>query len=303
MESLIKAGAFDSLGEDRAHLLADLEGVLKDVQARRRDEAVGQANLFDLFEAGAAAQSGREKQKPARREPPMPLREKLQYERELLGFYVSGHPMEPFKPLSRAIDSFAGDEWQRMENDEPFRICGVITEVTKKISRRDNRPWAIISLTTLGDVFKVNAFSNCYESCQNRIEEGELVLIEGQAMRRQDDEVQLSAQAVKPLAEAAAGLVREVTFLIEGNGHAEDFIGQLRNELDVHMGKVPVKVGVRLNEREVAMADLASSLEWEVTHERLLPLSRHPAVQDLRLLIPEPKAAPPRWKRKSHRHA
>jgi DNA polymerase-3 subunit alpha len=229
----------------------------------------------------------------------MPLQEKLAHERELLGFYVSGHPMNPYQAFARAIDTFTGNDYLKMEQDEPWRLCGVITGVAKKISRRDNRPWAIINLATTGETYTLNAYADCYEQHTGIIEESRIVLIEGKVIRRQDDEVQLAATAVKPLERAASELIRSVTFIIEGNGHSSSFIQDLRAELDRHMGKTPVRLGILVDQDQVAVADLAPSLEWELTHERFLPLSRHPAVRDIQLVIPEPEAPPPRWGRRS----
>ncbi len=298
MENLIKAGAFDSLGDDRGTILARLDSTLNEIQDLRRDEAVGQANMFDLLGSEPPPTGAAEDAPGPSPAPVMPVGEKLQYERELLGFYVSGHPMNPFKPFAAAIDTFSGDDWQKMENREPYRICGVITGVTRKIARRDNRPYAIISLATTRDTYTINAFADCFAAHQASIEEGRLVLVEGQVIRRQDDEVQLAANSVRPLEVAVSELVRRVTFIIEGNGQASSFVKLLREELDRHTGDTPVCLGVLLANGQVALADLASSLEWQLTREHFQSLYRHPAVRDVRLSVPEPKAPEPRWSRR-----
>ena len=298
MENLIKAGAFDSLGDDRGAILARLDSTLNEIQDLRRDEAVGQANMFDLLGAEASP-SGPAKDSPGTApDPVMPVGEKLQHERELLGFYVSGHPMNPFKPFAAAIDTFSGDDWQKMENREPYRICGVITGVTRKIARRDNRPYAIISLATTRDTYTINAFADCFAAHQASIEEGRLVLLEGQIIRRRDDEIQLAANSLRPLEIAVSELVRSVTFIIEGNGQSSSFIKVLREELDRHTGDTPVRLGVFLPNGQVALADLASSLEWQLTRENFQHLYRHPAVRDVRLAVPEPVTPEPKWSRR-----
>ena len=295
-ENLIKAGAFDSLGEDRAALLANLDATLNEIQALRKDEEAGQANMFDMFEMEAPKPAAKEKSGAAKG-PVMPLSEKLQNERELLGFYVSGHPMNPYRHFAAAIDTFTGDDWRRMENREPFRICGVITGVARKISRRDNRPWCVVALATIGDTYTVNAFANCYAEFGPAITEGALVLVEGQVMRRQDDDIQLAMNAIRPIDQAIADLVREVTFIIGANGQSAAFVELLRGELESHMGKTPVRLGVRLDNGQVVVADLASSLEWQLNKDQFLKLRKHPAVRDVRFVIPKPAAPQPKWGR------
>jgi DNA polymerase III subunit alpha len=297
LESLVKAGAFDSLGVDRGIIMANIDAILNEVQALREDAAKGQVNMFDIFggEQDAAGPAGQ----PPLSGPEMPLSEKLQHEKELLGFYVSGHPMNPYKPFAEAIDTFTGDDWRKMENREPFRVCGVITGVTRKISRNANQAWAVITLATTRDSYVINAFARCYAACQAIAEPGNLVLVEGQVIRRQDDEVQLAADTVRPLEPAIASLVRGVTFIISPNGHASSFVQLLRQELDKRFGETPVRLGVLAGDDRVAVADLASCLTWQLNTEQFRLLRRHPAVLDALFSIPAPAAPEPRWNGRS----
>ena len=294
LESLIKAGAFDSLGEDRGTILTKMDSTVNEAQALRRDEEAGQANLFDLLDMAPPLKPS-EGQRETVKGPVMPLAEKLQYEKELLGFYVSGHPMSPYRQLAGAIDTFKGDDWQKMENREPYRLCGVITHIARKISRRDNRPWASITIATIRDTYTVFAFADCYEAHQGAITDGSLVLVEGQIIRRKDDEIQLATNTVRPLESAMASLVKGITFIIDGNGHASAFVRLLREELEQRMGGTPVKLGVLLDNGQVAVADLAASLSWEMNTPQLQVLRKHPAVRGVDFAIPQPTAPETRW--------
>jgi DNA polymerase-3 subunit alpha len=294
MESLIKAGAFDSLGEDRGIILNNLDATMSEVQDLRKDAETGQANMFDMFEMEAP--SGPEK-KAAPKGPVMPLNEKLKYERELLGFYVSGHPMNPYRHFAAAIDTFHGEEWMKMENREPYRLCGVITGVARKISRRDNRPWCVLTLATTRDSYTIHAFANCYGEFGPAIEEGKMVMIEGQVMRRQDDDVQLAMNTVRALEPAITDLVKDITFVIDNNGQSADFVDVLRTELEQRMGHTRVRLGVLVGDDQMAVADLASSLEWQVNKEQFTLLRKHPAVRDVVFKVPPVAAPQPSWGR------
>ncbi|MEY3001599.1 MAG: hypothetical protein RL648_1813, partial [Verrucomicrobiota bacterium] len=185
-----------------------------------------------------------------------------------------------------------------MENREVFRLCGVITGVTKRISKKDNKPWAIVTLATTRETYTVNAFAGCYEKSHPQLVEGALVLLEGQIIRRRDDEVQLAANSVAPLEGAIGRIVRGVTFFISGNGQACDFVETLRTELESAMGSTPVRLGVLLDDHQAVLADLASSLEWNIDRDQLNRLRKHPAVRGLRIDVRPAEAPEPEWKRR-----
>src|SRR5436189_2863947 len=99
LESLIKAGAFDSLGLTRAHLLATADAALESGQRKQRDRAEGQASFFDLLPAGAPAPSAPVAEVVPEWEPD----QRLAFEKEVLGFYVSGHPLARFRGVVESL--------------------------------------------------------------------------------------------------------------------------------------------------------------------------------------------------------
>src|SRR5436309_12539664 len=135
LESLIKAGAFDFVGRDRAELFACIDESLSCAAAAQRDRTVGQVSLFDEETHAATTRK--------RVVPPWSDHEKLSYEKELLGFYVSGHPLDSY------ADLFAGKNYQPivslgdLEDRSQFKIAGVIVQVEKKFTRKDGKPFAV----------------------------------------------------------------------------------------------------------------------------------------------------------------
>ena len=287
LENLIRAGAFDSLGEDRGVLLENVDLVLGEAKQDRQDRESGQVGLFDAFEEVVT---------PPLKGRPMPQKEKLMHEKDLLGFYVSGHPMSPYRHFAAAIDTFSGEDWKKMEDREPFRLCGVLTGIDKKISKRDNRPWAVVTVSTIRDTYTLNAWSNCYAEFGPALEEGALFLVEGQVSRRNDD-ITLAANAFKPLDTAIPGLIKAIDFVIAPDENAEDFVRLLRETLQQEMGSTTARLGVRLDNDQVVMADLAGSLTWRVSRDGFAALRRHPALLDVSFRIPDPVAPKPSWKR------
>ena len=232
--------------------------------------------------------------------PLMPLSEKLQAEKELLGFYVSGHPMDAFKGLSERLDTFQGEDFRKMENREAFRLCAVITGVSKKISRRDNRPWAILTVANRNMSYETCVYAESFETCGDHLEIGRCVMLEGYIQRRQDDEVSLAATKVADLVASLPTIMKELTFVISTNGDSEDFIDTLRERLMPAQGPLKVNLGFLVDSDHVVVADLASSLNWSMPMNDYRELASHPAVEDILLVASEPEIPAPRWaKRKS----
>src|SRR6266700_960389 len=136
LESLIKAGAFDFLGRDRAELYSCIDGAVSASVAAQRDRLAGQVSLFD--EATASTTS---RKRPVTR---WSEHEKLSYEKELLGFYVSGHPLDAY------VDVFAAKNYRSiasladLDDRAPFKIAGAIVQVEKKFTRREGKPFAVL---------------------------------------------------------------------------------------------------------------------------------------------------------------
>ena len=301
LENLIRAGAFDALSEERGALIEDLDATLKEIQELQRDREAGQVNMFDLFAQDDSPPPGAGKRaaRPARARPAMPLSEKLQAEKELLGFYVSGHPMDAYRGLIEHLDTFAGEDFRLMENREAFRLGAVIVGVAKKISRRDNRLWAILTVATRSHSYEVCAYSETFEQCQHLLEVGTCVLLDGYVQRGQDDEVRLIASQVSSLGKALTDLISELTFVVRPEKQAEDFLSLLRDKLEPSMGSVRVQVGFLVESDQLLVADLAASLGWSLPIEDFHALRRHPAVCDIQLVAPEPTTPEPSWKRRS----
>ncbi len=297
LENLIRSGAFDAIGEERGDLLHHLEGILGEIQDLQKDREAGQVNMFDMFDLGTSPTPGPadETGRQSPRGPEMPLSDKLQAEKDLLGFYVSGHPMNAYRGLSESLDTFEGEDFRLMENREAFRLCAVIIGVSKKLSRRDNRPWAILTVATRTTTYEVCAYAETFETCQHLLEIGRCVLIEGYVQRGQDDEVRLAATKVAGLDSMLPNLIKELTFVVADNGQTEDFLRQLRTTLEPSIGNVRVKVGFLVAEDHILVADIASSLNWSMPLNDFAALRSHSAVRDVQLVAPEPEIPQPRW--------
>ncbi|NDA80406.1 MAG: DNA polymerase III subunit alpha [Actinobacteria bacterium] len=185
IESLIKGGAFDSLGHSRRGLMAIYLEALDSISETKRAEAIGQ---FDLF--GAANES-----QVAQMHLEYPVdewdkRTLLAHEREMLGLYVSDHPLLGVESLlaslsDKPISAISGDEHVGSGNDEIVTIAGLITGIQRKVTRA-GASWAIVTLEDLTGAIEVMAFSNTYNQYATLMGEDVIVLVKGRVDRREE---------------------------------------------------------------------------------------------------------------------
>ena len=280
IEALVKTGAFDSLDEERAAILEAIDGELASASSQRADRAAGQTSLFEMMddfdEPAQSAPGGGSKV------PPMPLAEKLQYEKELLGFYISGHPMDAFAGIDQALDAFTDpDELNLYADRSTIRLCGILSKLQRKYTRKDNKPMAIFNLATREHTYEFIAFPESYARFGTRIEEGMLCLVHGLVGRR-NGELSLSAHEVSALEAAIPRLIQRVVFILDPVPSAAEFIHELRETIDREYGET--KVGVAfLIDGDILEADVPTSLCWTLTGPSFKRLRKHPAVCGIRV--------------------
>ena len=154
LESLVKSGAFDFLGQDRAELFACIEDAMSASIAAQRDRLAGQVSLFD--EATASATSRK------RLTTRWSDHEKLSYEKELLGFYVSGHPLDAYVELFAAKNYRSIASLSDLDDRASFKIAGAIVSVEKKFTRKEGKPFAVVWLEDLTTVLEVVVWNEVY---------------------------------------------------------------------------------------------------------------------------------------------
>jgi DNA polymerase-3 subunit alpha len=183
IEALIGAGALDGLGT-RAALTAGLEPALREAQLRQRERETGQVNLF-----GPAAPGS-----DARRAPELPSvpeweeSEKLAREKELVGFFVSGHPLDAHRDLVELYASRANTSCLAELRDCKVELACVVTEVSRRISRKDGSEWARLVLEDYNGTAAALAFREAWSTNRAALEAGAPVLVRGTVSGRTRDE-------------------------------------------------------------------------------------------------------------------
>ncbi|RKR87171.1 DNA polymerase III alpha subunit [Micromonospora pisi] len=243
IESLIKAGAFDSLGHTRKGLLAVHTDAIDSFLDVKKKEATGQYDLFGTaFESEASAVPG------ISVTPTIPTTEwdktdLLTFEREMLGLYVSDHPLFGVEHvLAAAADMSIASlaEEGNVADGQIVNLAGILSGVQRRITKQ-GRAWASATLEDLGGAVEVLFFPNTYEVVGQYIAEDAIVVIKGRVDRR-DDQPRLMAMDMSMPEITAADEVKPVVLALPPSRCTPPLVERLREVLTSHPGSAEVHV-------------------------------------------------------------
>lgn len=197
IESLVKCGAFDSFGKSRAQLFADIESAMESAAAAQRDRASGQVSLFGGLEMENPPPSSRSANVES-----WPQADMLAYEKELLGYYVSGHP------LDRYVGHFDTGKYSTIaqalqaEESAAFKLAGILSSVEKKFTKKGGKPFGVLILEDFTGSLEITAWEESFIKNATLLVPGTAVAINARITRR-DDTIRATAgqiAALKPKA-------------------------------------------------------------------------------------------------------
>lgn len=206
LENLIKAGAFDSLGANRRQMMCGYAGILEHYTKETKSQVAGQFNMFDFMDDGDKAQF--KDTLPDMEE--YPDEERYAYEKEVLGIYISGHPLEADMELmeanitatsldfviSDAADETEGGTGEPFVNDqETYTIGGMISDITVKLTK-NNQNMAFVSLEDLYGSVEVVVFPRDYEKYRYLLVNDKKLLVTGRASVSEAEAKLLLSKAV-----------------------------------------------------------------------------------------------------------
>ncbi len=180
-EALIASGALDSCGH-RAQLLAGLDVAYGEVQARAQEAELGQASLFGGGGDGL--------ERPTPKLPTIPEwseQDRLAREKEALGFFISGHPLDRYREVVRAFDG-CNTSTLKDTMGEPVELACVVTAVSRQVSRRDGSEWGKITIEDFQGTAQVLAFKDAWQSYKETLRQDAVVLLKGKVSGRERDE-------------------------------------------------------------------------------------------------------------------
>jgi DNA polymerase-3 subunit alpha len=239
LESLVQAGAFDSLDSHRARFMENIERATAFGQAAQNHLQIGQSSLF---EAGGQEEviSTTPSLLPAET---WSEQEKLAREKAVLGFFVSGHPLLKFEDEIRDFVTVRFGEVSDFRGSVSARACGIITAVRRKIDRRNNT-MAFVTLEDFTGKGECIVFSDPFSRYSSLLVEDALIMVVGKA-EVNGDNVKILVNEVYPLEKVRETFTKRVILSIDIDRLNEESIVRLRELIEEHPGTCPCYIQVR----------------------------------------------------------
>jgi DNA polymerase-3 subunit alpha len=240
LEALIKCGACDCFGETRASMFASIERVLARASELAYDRARGQSSLFGMFEESAPEK----KPEATAQLPEWPQHELLAHEKELLGFYVTGHPMTPFAPLLEKYCLHNSVTAKTLPPRTLTRLGGMISAVQQGFSKKSGKPYAMVTVEDLEGTVSMLLMNENYDKFSSLLVQGKALLIVGE-VNNDEDRPKLFPQEIMALEDAPRKYTKQVHLRLSTANLTPETLQTARNLFEAHRGRVPTFLCLR----------------------------------------------------------
>ena len=246
-EALIHSGALDGLGGHRAQYLAALDAAIQEASLKQDDAERGQGSLFGLLGDGPADDGGRRAHAPLTlpNVAPMSDSERLTNEKAILGFYISGHPLEPFRT---ECELFATHTVAQLGawTPEPLALGVVVTAVKRQMSKRSGAEFARLTVEDFSGSSEVLVFPEAWSVLADRVRTDVPVLIKGGYSKRDQgaENPTFIVEKVTPFAELRTGgqVAVALELMAGAAGVTPAVMGDVRAVAEAHPGSAPLEL-------------------------------------------------------------
>ncbi|MCC6932963.1 MAG: DNA polymerase III subunit alpha [Deltaproteobacteria bacterium] len=235
LENFIKAGAFDWSNLSRAELIKRIDDAIYYAQRDRKAQSSSQMGLF-----GDLNKIDDQDNNSANMEAEWPTNIRLAYEREALGFYLSGHPLEKFKKDLERVGALSVSALERYNDDAIVTVAGVISLLKEKNTKKGER-YATFTLEDLGGIIEVIVWPDVYRKVQEMLTSQDPVVITAK-MDVTEERSQLIAQDIQLATAVRDRHATEAIIRVDYDQCTSDKLDKLKEILAMHKGELPVKV-------------------------------------------------------------
>lgn len=254
IESLIKCGAFDSLGWRRSQMMSMVDQAMEAASAAHRDRARGQVSLLDVL-GGGVAQAATPQIPDI---PEWPHAQRLTAEREMLGFYVTGHPLSEYETLAKQYATATTDGLSSLRDKETVTLCGVVTAV-KEISTKNGDRMAFVTLEDLRGAVEMIAFPDLYRNKMLYLVKDNPVLVKGQ-VDVGEEAVKLLLSDVQPFDDLQEKPAAELEIALRSEALSMEILRQIRSTAANFKGPVPLRLCLHIDRETTVVIEASESL-------------------------------------------
>ncbi|WP_225073559.1 DNA polymerase III subunit alpha [Desulfuromonas sp. CSMB_57] len=264
VEALIKCGALDSLGGRRAQYLAVLEEAMEMGQKLQREKADGQASLFGTEEI-VSPRGTSYGQLPELEEWPDKIR--LAMEKEALGFYITGHPLDRCLDAIRRFASCSTAELAERSDKEEVKVCGMVSGIKELMTKKGER-MAFVTLEDLSGFVEMVVFPEVYRSAAELLHSDQPLLVSG-TLDVAEENRKLMPREIVALQEVSHRETRRIHFRLTAPGLEADQLRALREIFQRHRGNCAVQLHLVIPGRSETVLRLAESTKIAPSDEML----------------------------------
>jgi DNA polymerase-3 subunit alpha len=294
LEALIKTGACDCFGQTRSTLFAQIERTLARAASILSDKQKGQSSLFGALEEKAPPMP-----EGIGNLPEWPQHELLAHEKELLGFYVTGHPLTPFAPILEKYALANTAKLAELPNRSLTRIGGLIAAVQHGVSKKSGKPYSMVTLEDLEGSVQILCMNENYDRYRELLKPNRAILVVGE-VNTGDERPKIFPQEILPLEDAPKRFTKQVHLRLHTAHLKPEQLEAVRELVAAHVGKCPLLLCFMRPGGEVVFMDtnerfnVAPSLELQQEADARFGEETYYAKVD----TSPPERAPRRWERR-----
>jgi len=234
LEALIKSGACDGFGQTRATLAAQIERTLARAASIIADKQKGQSSLFGMLEEKAPPMPDAISNLPE-----WPQHELLAHEKELLGFYVTGHPLTPYASILEKYCLATTARLAELPARSLTRIGGLIAAAQHGISKKSGKPYSMLTLEDLEGAVQVLVMNENYDKYRELLVPNKAILVIGE-VNTGDERPKIFPQEIMSLEDAPKNFTKQVHFRLHTAHLTPEHLEEVRNLVAAHPGKCPL---------------------------------------------------------------
>ncbi|MBW1972843.1 MAG: DNA polymerase III subunit alpha, partial [Deltaproteobacteria bacterium] len=253
IESLIKCGAFDFIGAHRSQLMAILDETIEVAQRIQRQKNGPQLGMFETFKEGV--KDGINIPLPHLKE--WPENQLLKYEREVLGFYLTSHPLIKFEEEIMRYTNSDTKSIVEMKSGDEIKIGGIINDV-KVISTKKGDKMAFITIEDMKGFAEVILFPDTFQKYSKYIYGEEPVIVKGM-INGEDERLKIKAQEIIPIEKIKERFVEKVHFMLQIPGLNSEYLNKFKDILIKNKGNTPSFVHMILPDKFEAIISLSEN--------------------------------------------
>ncbi len=235
LESLIKCGAFDSTGVYRSRLFSMLETALSSAGELQKDRVAGQLSFFDTGEGQGAFKKNYEMPEL----PEWPESQLLLNEKEMLGFYVTGHPLTRYARMLKTYSSCSTSGLVKRRDGEEVTLGGLVNKLKFTVTKKNNEKMAIVTLEDQEGSIDALVFPRTFKDFGQYLTQDAILFMKGKLDKKEQDP-KLLVSEITPISEAPKKLTRSIKISLTEDTRKDELLKGVQEVLQKYPGNIPV---------------------------------------------------------------